>query len=250
MASSTQNLGKSSTSANTLRGAIPKRPWMSTARVTALLYLGLAISGIAGYVATGAQLYAPGDAATTLTNLVDNQTVARIGLVGKLGAIAYQTLVALWFYKLFRHVNSFAAGSLVAFGFMGATSIFIALIFSMVALHVALNPAAAPGGDAAATVLLLWQLHEAAWNAGGLFFGLWLVPMGLLVLDAQMPRALGWIIVIGGIGYVISTVLKLTEPAWGALLIETLPWFAAIGEFWIIGYLLIDPKRKPETIAA
>lgn len=249
MASSTQNLGKSATPTNMARGTTPRRPWLSTARVTALLYLGLAISGIVGYVATVSQLYAPGDAATTLTNLIENQTLARIGLIGKLGVVAYQTLAALWFYKLFRHVNHFAAGSLAAFGIMGAAAVFTSLIVSMVALQVALNPASAPGGDQAATVLLLWQLHEAAWNAGGLFFGLWLIPMGLLVLYAHMPRALGWILVMGGVAYVISTLLKLTEPAWAAPVIEILPWFAAVGEFWIIGYLLIDPARKSEGVA-
>lgn len=249
MASSTQDFAKDSRRSIGTTGASPKRPWLSTSRVTALLYLGLAISGIFGYVATVPRLYIPGDGAATLTNLVDHQTLARIGLIGKLGVVAYQTLAALWFYKLFRHVNSFAAGSLAAFGIMGAAAVFISLPFSMVSLQVAMNPASSPGGDAAGTVLLLWQLHEAAWDAGGLFFGLWLIPMGLLILDANMPRVLGWVLVIGGVAYVISILLKLTIPILAAPLIEALPWFAAIGEFWIIGYLLMDRSHKYEGVA-
>lgn len=244
MASSTQEFGKAAKRTNFSTNTSPKRHWLSTARVTALLYLALAISGIFGYVVTGEQLYVAGDASATLTNMLENQTLMRIGLIGKLGVIAYQTLVALWFYKLFRNVNSFAAGSLAALGLMGAASVLIALVFSMVALQVALNPIA--GSDSAATVLLLWQLHEAAWGAGGLFFGLWLLPMGLLVLYAQMPRALGWILVTGGVAYVISTLLKLIEPSWAGPVIAVLPWFAAVGEFWIIGYLLVDRGGKYE----
>ena len=53
--------------------------------------------------------------------------------------------------------------------------------------------------DAAATALLLFDLHDAAWDAGNLFFGLWLIPMGLAVLASGWVRVLGWALIGGGV---------------------------------------------------
>jgi hypothetical protein len=53
---------------------------------------------------------------------------------------------------------------------------------------------------------------------------------------------------IGGVAYVISTYLTLVVPdaptAVGALLIGV----ATVGEFWMIGYLLIFGVRAPDRI--
>lgn len=222
--------------------ATREKPLFTTARITGLLYLGLAVSGVVGYMIARQQLYVPGDAAETLARLVENEGVARASLVGQLGIVAFQVLVALWFFRLWRRVNAFAAGALATFGLLGAVSVLVGLVFFFGVLHVALEPALAPGGDAA-TVLLMWRLHDAAWTVGTLFFGLWLIPMGYLALAARMPRALGWILMAGGVGYILSGVLKLIAPDIPAAFAEAPVWLATVGEFWIIGYLLLDRGR-------
>ena len=73
--------------------------------------------------------------------------------------------------------------------------------FSATALDVALDRTANSAQDA----LLLYRLQGPAWEVGGLFFGLWLIPMGWLVLrSAYMPRPLGWLLLAGG-GCILST---------------------------------------------
>jgi hypothetical protein len=53
-----------------------------------------------------------------------------------------------------------------------------------------------------------------------------------------MPRVLGWILVVGGVSYVLRTFVSfLAPPASG--LVGVLPLPATVGEVWIIGYLLI-----------
>jgi hypothetical protein len=52
-----------------------------------------------------------------------------------------------------------------------------------------------------------------------------------------MPVWLGRIIVIGGIGYLISTFIQYARIDFSFNRFLTLP--ATIGEFWMIGYLLI-----------
>lgn len=210
------------------------KEWLTDSRLTGLLYLGLAISGLIGYLMAGSQIYVEGDATATLNNIVDDPTLARTSLIGDLGVVFFQVLAALWFFKTFRKVSPFAAGMLAAFGFMNAVVIMIGLIFSTTAVQVALE-----GGNAE-TVQLLWSMHEVAWGVGNLFFGLWLIPMGYLVLRANMPKLLGWVLYAGGVGYVLSAKIYLLAPDATAL-IDGLPIFATIGEFWIIGYLLFKP---------
>jgi len=209
----------------------------STARVTGLAYLGLAISGMLGFLLVRGQLYVPGDAAATTANLVDHEALARFGIALDLTTVLTQALVALWFCKLFRRVNSFVAGAIAAFGLVNAVIVLVAVVFSATGLDVALAGPASHG-DRAATAQLLYDLSGTAWNVGGLFFGLWLIPMGWLAWrSGYMPRLLGWVLMVGGVGYVLSTYVVYVAPGLaGSSYALTVP--ATVGELWMVGYLL------------
>lgn len=213
------------------------KDWFTVSRTTGLLYLGLAIAGVIGYLLAGSNIYVEHNADTTFNNIVIDPSLARISLLGDLGVVFFQVMVAFWFYKLFRKVNSFAAGTLVVFGIMNAVAILIGLVFSATAVQSAL------GSGEAATVQMFWAAHEIAWGVGSLFFGLWLIPMGYLALETKMPKLLGWVLYAGGVGYVLSTIVYLASPDSTAL-IENLPLLATVGEFWMIGYLLFKPFPK------
>jgi Domain of unknown function (DUF4386) len=209
-----------------------------TARTTGLLYLGIALTGLFGHLLIRSQLYDAHDPATTLAQLVDHESLARLGVALELGIVVMQALAGLWFYRLFRRVDSFAAGSLAAFSFVNAIVILVSAVFLGTALDVALDPALAPAGDAAATAQLMYIVSDHLWLAGEVFFGLWLVPMGRLVLlSGWMPRPLGWILVVGGAAYVIGPFLAYLTGARLAADLVVVP--ATVGEFWMIGYLLL-----------
>jgi hypothetical protein len=220
---------------------------IATARWTGVFYLGVAVGGVLGYLLVRSQLYVPDDAPATLANLVDRESLARLGIAADLTVVLTQSLAALWFFRLFRSENSFAAGLIAAFGMANALTILVATTFSATALVVAGEAALAPSGDQAAAVQLLYQLNGQAWDLGGLFFGLWLIPMGFVVVTSRvMPVVLGWVLMVGGVGYVISAYLtQLIPDAPGALgLILTAA--ATVGEFWMIGYLLIFGVRASD----
>lgn len=208
-----------------------------TARMAGIAYLGLAIAGIVGFLIVRSQLVVSGDAAATTMNLIEREGLARLGIAADLTMVLTQALVALYFFKLFRGVNSFAAGSLAAFGFMNAAAGLVWTVFSAAALQRALD------GAAADTVLLLYDLNGATWGVGALFFGLWLIPMGWLALRSGfMPRPLGWILVAGGVGYVLSAYTSHVLPD-ASVLANGLTAPATVGEFWMMGYLLIRGVR-------
>jgi hypothetical protein len=216
------------------RAAAPDIGGLGTARTTGLLYLGLAITGALGFLLIRPTLFEPGDAAGTLANLVDNPGLARLGIALEMGVVVTQALVALWFFRLFRRVDSFAAGAIAAFGMVNAVAILGSAASLATALDVALEPVGDPG-----TAQLLYLVSDNLWGVGALFFGLWLIPMGWCVLGSgSMPRALGWVLIVGGVGYVLSAFLHYLVPDAGALVdLATIP--ATIGEVWMIGVLLL-----------
>ena len=216
-----------------------------TARTTGLLYLGLAITGLLGYMVIRNQLFIADDPGATLANLRQNESLARLGIVMELGVVITQALVALWFYRLFRGVNVFAAGSIAAFGLINAVAILVSGALLATALDVGLDASLTVSGGTAATAQLLYVASGHLWTVGGIFFGLWLIPMGWLAQrSGWMPRLLGWILMIGGVGYVGNTLLSYLLPHAG-LAVDLLTIPASIGEIWMVGYLCLRGVRRP-----
>lgn len=210
-----------------------------TARMTGLLYLGLGITGMLGFLLIRPVLHEPANGAATLASLSNQQGLARLGIALEYGIVLFQALVAVWFFKLFRSANPVAAGATATFGMVNAVAIVISAACMSVALQVALDPALAPGGDAAGTVQFLYALSKAAWAGGSIFFGLWLIPMGYAVIvSSLMPKLLGQTLIVGGIGYVLSAFGGVLLPPELEAYAEFLAIPATVGEFWMIGYLL------------
>lgn len=219
-------------------------PLIRTARITGLLYLGLAVVGALGFLIVRNQLFVPDDATATLANLMEREALARAGIALELGIVVTQALVALWFYRLFRSVDAFAAGALAGFGMVNAVAILGSAAFLATALEVALEHSIAPAGDASASVQLMYVLSGNLWVVGKAFFGLWLIPMGRLVLrSGWMPRPMGWILVVGGVGYLLSAFVTYLVSG-GQMIADALTLPSAVGEFWMIGYLLVFGVRR------
>jgi len=216
-----------------------------TARTTGVLYLGLAITGLLGYMLIRSQLFVDHQPEATLANLTQHESLARLGIVLELGVVITQALVALWFYRLFRSVNTFAAGSIAAFGLVNAVAILASAAFLATALDVSQDASLTVSGGAAATSQLLYVVSGHLWTVGGIFFGLWLIPMGWLARHSGwMPGLLGWILMIGGAGYVANALLSYLLPNAGpAIDLLTMP--ATVGELWMVGYLCVRGVRRP-----
>lgn len=219
-----------------------------TARVTGLWYLALGIAGMLGFLVIRPQIFADGDGAATLANLVENEGLARLGLVAEMGVVAAQALAAVWFYKLFRSINHVAAWALAIFGILNAVAIMASTAFLATGLTVAGDPGLGIGGDSAGTVQLMYELSANSWGVGALFFGLWLIPMGYVAATSgRMPVWLGRALIIGGAGYVLSAFAKFGIAGIDSWIVDGLAVPATIGEFWMIGYLLIVGIRPSEA---
>lgn len=216
---------------------------VSTARAAGIWYLVLAIAGVLGFLVLHPQVYIAEQIEQTVTNLQEQETLARWRLLSELVIILSQALAAVYFFKLFKEINHFAAWCLAAWGMMNAAAIMMSAVAMGGAIQIANTDL--PLNDKLVMVQIFVQIIKNAWGVGGLFFGLWLIPMGYIVISSQrMPVWLGHTLMLGSAGYIASAFLNYAglEYSWIDLL--TIP--ASIGEFWMIGYLLTVGIRLPK----
>ncbi len=210
---------------------------VKTARITGLWYLMMAISGILGFMVFHSQIFVSGDPEQTLTNLIELESTARIRLLLEFAIVVSQALTAVWFFKLFKDNYEWEAWTLGIWGMVNALAIMISAISIASAIGIA-NSDISAMNDKVILIQVLQNIISNAWGIGGLFFGLWLFPMGYIVIKyKRMPVWLGRVIILGGIGYLISTIIHYSGIDFSFNSYLTIP--ATIGEFWMIGYLLI-----------
>lgn len=222
--------------------SVPTEGWTRlrrTARTTGLLYLGFFVIGLLGTVVVRAQLFDRHDPSGTLSNLLAHESLARLGIALELGIVLVQTLTAVWLFRLFRSIDAFASWIVIALGLVNAVAILGSAAMLTTALAVAQDPVSSGTASTATTVQLLYLISEYIWCVGGLFFGLWLIPMGYLALrSGWFPKSLGWVLVAGGIGYIVGAFAGSMFPE-NTTISQLLTAPGAIGEVWIMGYLLV-----------
>jgi hypothetical protein len=208
---------------------------LTTARLTGFWYLLLAVSGIMGFMVFHPQVYVNNDPDKTLSNLMNHASNARMRLLFELVIIVSQALAAVWFYKLFSSINKWAASVLCIWGTVNS----IVIMVSAISMNAAIDIAQSSQNIQEKTVViqLLGNLIANSWSIGGLFFGLWLFPMGYIIISSKrMPVALGYVLLAGGIGYLFQTFLNAAGVQHKLLNFLVMP--ATLGELWIVGYLL------------
>lgn len=209
---------------------------MRTARITAIWYLMLAILGVVGFLVLHPKIYVSGNLPQTLANLKDQETIARLRVLLEFTIVISQAVAAVYFYKLFKGINATASWALAAWGSINSAVIMLSAIAMSGAINVATSTL--PEGDQLIMIRLFDQIIRNSWGVGSLFFGLWLIPMGYVVVSSQcMPVWLGRTLILGGLGYIASAFLTYAGVHFSWIDMLTIP--ATIGEFWIIGYLLV-----------
>ena len=222
-----------------------QRDLIHIARVAGIWYLLLAISGILGFMVFHPQVYS-GDPVKTLANLTGPESLGKVRLLFELFIVLSQALAALWFYRLFKAISDWQAWAVGIWGMVNSVVIMISAMAMATAIQIA-NSDVQAFDDKILLIDLAGNLITHSWGVGGLFFGLWLIPMGYIVITSKrMPLWLGRILVLGGVGYILQTLTRYMGFTHSLLDMLTLP--ATVGEFWMIGYLLvygIRPLNEP-----
>jgi hypothetical protein len=223
----------------------PKR----LARIAGLLYLAVGILGGFAFAAVYSTMYVAGDAATTASHLVANAGLVKIGVAADLIQATVWVFLSMTLYALLRHVNAYAARAMVILVVIGASISFLNILFEFEGMRVATDPAylAALGiAGSNSLAMLLLDLQHYGYAIAGIFFGLWLVPLGYLAFKSEMfPKALGMVLVVGGISYLVDTLAAFVAPEFTATIHPLAALLGGVAEISTLGYLLVKGVRLP-----
>lgn len=225
------------------------------ARVAGVLYLIVAVFGGFAHLFVRATVYLPGDAGGTAQSVVANAGLVRVGVVADLLQATVFLFVGMTLYLLLSHVSPNAARAMVILVAIATTVICLNIVFQFAALLVATDGVYASAFGAAgsnALVLLLLDIQHNGYLIAQIFFGLWLVPLGYLAYRSGMfPKALGVLLIVGAIGYLVDLLTHFLIPDLGDAISAFVVIPSAIGELWMVGYLLVKGIRvaRPDRVA-
>ncbi len=166
------------------------------ARFAGLVYIVASAIGVLRLLYIPSKLFVHGDAAGTAANMVTHESLFRWGIVAHLVSAALFIVVTSALYRLFEDVDRRIATIMVILGSLMPVPIFFvnsatdsaALLFARGEsfLSVFDKP------QREALVLFFLDLHHSLDLANAIFWGLWLLPFGLLVYRSRfLPRLLG-----------------------------------------------------------
>ena len=213
-------------------------------RLAGFLYLLLAVTSTVGLSVPGSFMVR-GDAAATAARLASREMFYRLCIASDVASLVVFVLLALALFRLLRGVDERLAVLMVALVLVQVPMTFATTLIAMAPLVVLHGPAYLSAFDRqqldAATMGFL-RLREIGIGAITALWGLWLLPLGLLVIRSGfIPRVLGVLLIVGCSADLAISIISLLFPAYEQL-IQPLRALG-VGEILFILWLLIRGAR-------
>ena len=180
-----------------------------TARMAGLLYLLMTPLSILGIIYIPS-LIGSGDPTATVDHILAHEFLFRLSMVSALLVQVIQIFVALLLYKILKPVNKDQAVLMVIFILIAVPIAMLDEVNNFAALLLAGGAGSLPGftaGQIQALVPMFLEFHKYGINIASIFWGLWLLPMGVLVFKSgYLPKFLGVVLIVIGMGYLMDFV--------------------------------------------
>lgn len=194
-------------------------PLSKNARIAGLLYVAASVVGVVRLMYVPKALIVSGNASITAANIAAHESLFRFGIVCNLVGATLWLCVPLALYQLLKGVNQTLATLMVLLGAVMQVPLFF--------VNTATDVAAllfARGGDLVAAfdqpqrdafVLVFLEVHHSIDLANAIFWGLWLIPFGMLVYRSRFfPRFLGVWLIAACFGWLAFSVTGFLFPAY------------------------------------
>lgn len=179
------------------------------ARVAGVLFIVMTILGPFSLVYVPSELVVPGDATATANNIMASQSLFHLGIIGHLVVLFADLGVAVLLYALLKPVGKTLALVGAAFRLIMVAIRGINLLnhfFALLLLSGADYLTVFSTDQLHALVLLFLNAFEDGVLIDLVFFGFHLIFAGYLVFRSGfLPRILGVLLVIAGIGYPVDS---------------------------------------------
>ncbi|MBG6128967.1 glucan phosphoethanolaminetransferase (alkaline phosphatase superfamily) [Aquimarina sp. EL_43] len=212
------------------------------ARIAGLLYIISTFPMAFTELYVRSKLIVWGDAAATANNIINSKSLYSIGFVCDVVGSTLFLLVPLALYKLLKHVNKEYATLMVILALISVPMMAINMINHATVLELLrdvdyLN--AFKPDQLHALMMISLDAHGTGYLIAQIFFGLWLLPLGLLVYKSKViPRILGILLVAASVCYLIQFVTIFIFPNYGSIInpiVNTVVGIAELGlMFWLV----------------
>jgi hypothetical protein len=217
------------------------------ARVGGILYLLIIVIGALGEAVVRGSIVVPGNATATAANLRSMEFLWRLGVAGEIVLLTCATALALIFYVLLRPVSRNLALMTILFNL-------VCIAIEGVAA-VSLSTALLPVSNAAylnvftpeqlnVLAMLSIRSHTVGFGVALIFFGVECLILGYLIFrSSYMPRAIGVLMQIAGVCYLINSLALILSPPLSSRLFPAILLPALVAELSLALWLLIKGVR-------
>lgn len=212
------------------------------ARIAGFLYLAVTVLGPIRLIYIPTALFVAGNPAATAHNIVSHELLFRAGIFADILIAPLEILLVLALYRLLNDVNRTLATLMVAFGFADIPLYVVNTLNDVGALM------CARGADSLSTfgvaqreamVTLFIDLHHYGVVVNEVFWGLWLLPFGILVYKSRfLPRFLGIWLIANGFAYLAQNVTGVLAPR-VADIVASVAFPLQLGEIAIMLWLIV-----------
>lgn len=181
----------------------------NAARVAGALYLVITIAAIVAHFYIPSELIVPGDAATTAGNILASQSLFRIGIGSEFVVLLSEIVLSVILYRLFRSVNKLlsltAAVSRLAMTTIHGINLlnyfFVLLLLTNTDYRMVFAT-----DQVHALVSLFLDAYHYGFTIGIAFLTIHVFLLGyLIVKSGYVPRILGVLFILAGVGYFIDS---------------------------------------------
>jgi hypothetical protein len=199
---------------------VPEASPQTYARVGGVLYLFIIVAALFGEAYVRGSLLVARDPIATASNILGAEVLFRVGLAGEMLTCVCDVTVTLILYVLLKPVSRNLA-LLAAFFRLTFVAIYsVAKLFEIAALAALDGADYLKGFDApqlADLAFVALRVHGLGYGVSLLFFGFCCILFGYLIRNSlYLPRILGTLLVIGGMGYILFSLAQILAPSFAA----------------------------------
>jgi hypothetical protein len=217
-----------------------------TARALGFLYLAAMLPATINLVLLPRWFVVPGDAGATAERIAANPLLYRFCTLASFVNSTLFIVLVLALYRVLSDVDRAQARLMVAFVLTAAAISLVNLtneIAPLVLLSGAEFLSAFSQEQLEAASLGFLRLRAAGIGLASAFWGLWLFPFGLLVIrSGHIPRFIGVLLIVGGVGYLAQSLVSLVFPALAPALMRVALPMVVPGELVMVTWLLARGK--------
>lgn len=174
-------------------------------RIAGIFYLIVAITGF--FIKdTWDKVIVNGDIATTISNISANESLFRISLLSNVIMTLAWVILSLYLYWIFKALNKMTSLIMVVLVLLGSSM----TLFSTLTKTAALELITTNGTESVDYLMsVFFRLSNSGTMFAYIFFGLWLLPLGILIYKSDIsPKyvkiPLSILVLIAGIGYLLD----------------------------------------------